>query len=70
MNEILELLKQGCSMHFTSGYVLKGDPVSGYIDTGWLYCSEYIPDGLRTLSLEGLKEALSDAKNFNITERT
>jgi hypothetical protein len=70
MEEILNLLKQGCSIHFTSGYVLKGDPVSGYIDTGWLYCNEYMPDGLRVLNEEGLREALNDADNFNIKERT
>jgi len=70
MKEILKLLKQGCEIHFTSGYVLKGEPDSGHINTGWIYCGEYVPESIKELTEEGLLEAINDATNFNVIDRT
>jgi hypothetical protein len=62
---ILNLLKQGCEIKFPSGYILKGDPARNYIDTGFDIGNGYHSDGLRILNEEGVRLALSDAKEFS-----
>jgi hypothetical protein len=59
---VFELLKQGCEIKFPSGYILKGDPDSGYIETNIELCGEVHTDGLRSLDKEGTRLALNDAK--------
>jgi hypothetical protein len=62
---VFELLKMGCQIQFPNGYVLKGDPESGYIDTGFVIVDELLQDGLRNLSEEGTVDAINDAMTFN-----
>lgn len=52
---ILEFLQQGGELVFPSGYKLKGDPETKYIET---FDTEENPDGLWNLSEEGLDNAL------------
>ena len=59
---LFELLKQGCEIKFPSGYVLKGDPETGYIDCFIELAGERYADGLRPLDKTGTAEALKDVK--------
>lgn len=61
---IFELLKSGGKVEFSSGYILKGDPETNYIDTGYNLCGEYYADGLRILDKDGVRLAIADAKKY------
>lgn len=66
---VFELLKQGCEIKFPSGYILKGDPETGYIDTSIELAGERYPDGLRGLNKEGTRLALNDVKHYEKQQR-
>ncbi len=61
---LFELLKEGCTIEFPCGYVLKGDPESNYIDTFTDLAGVRESDGLRPLTKEGTREALADARHY------
>jgi hypothetical protein len=61
---VFELLQMGCQIQFPNGYVLKGDPVTKYIETSFVVGEELVQDGLRNLSEEGTVEAIEDAMKF------
>lgn len=58
--QILIFLQQGWKIEFPSGYVIEGDPETGYIDTGFTLGEHYVGDGLRILNAEGVRLALDD----------
>jgi hypothetical protein len=60
---LLSLLKAGCNIELPSGYALRGDPDQGYIYETKAGGGH---DGLRRLTAEGLKDALSDAHEDEI----
>lgn len=59
---LYELLKQGCTVEFPCGYILKGDPEDGYIECKIKLAGEIHNDGLRSLDKKGTAEALGDVK--------
>lgn len=59
---VFDLLKHGCEIIFPSGYVLKGDPDTGYIECAIDLAGERHPDGVRLLDKKGVADALKDAK--------
>lgn len=59
---LFELLKEGCTIEFSSGYILQGDPENDYIDTKVKIAGIVSSDGLRELSKNGTRLALSDAR--------
>lgn len=61
---LYELLKEGCTITFPSGYILVGDPDTGYIDTRIELAGERYDDGLRLLSKDGTRLALNDARQY------
>jgi len=68
MIEVLRLLEMGCEIHFSSGYMLRGNPSEKSIYGGYLYCGEYIADTSWPLDLKGYHYALATAKAFNILD--
>ena len=60
-NQILLLMKMGCTLIFKSNYMMKGDPANGYIDLGIVdpfnMPNEYSPDGVEELSYSGVKRS-------------
>lgn len=61
---LFELLKEGCEIQFPSGYILKGDPEDGYIDTAIILSGIRSGDGLRDLTPQGTAKALADARHY------
>lgn len=61
---LYQLLKEGCEVKFPCGYILKGDPDSGYIETEVELAGERSPDGLRALDKDGTRLALSDVRHY------
>lgn len=61
---ILEMMKQGLKIEFPTGYYISGDPSTKYIEMGHQFGS----DGLWDMTLEGVKNAINDAKNYEIEE--
>lgn len=61
---VYEILKAGGKIEFASGYILKGDPSTNYIDTGFTLDGIYCSDGLRVLTKEGTALAIKDAKKY------
>jgi hypothetical protein len=59
-HRVLALMKQGLKIEFPSGYYLKGDLSSGYICLG----HQFGEDGLWDMTLEGAKNAINDAKEY------
>lgn len=57
---LLTLLEAGCRVTFPSGYSLHGDTRNRYIDLSHQFGS----DGLRSLSRDGVTEALCDAAEY------
>jgi len=62
---VCDLLKMGCQIQFPNGYVLKGDPQSGYIETNIIIAGELSNDGLRPLDETGTVDALNDAMSYS-----
>lgn len=65
---VFELLQIGCQIQFPNGYIIKGDPESGYIETKMILGEELLDDGLRALSETGTVDALNDAMTFNVED--
>ena len=65
---VCDLLKMGCQIQFPNGYVLKGDPGSGYIETNVIIAGELSNDGLRPLDETGTVEAMNDAMSYTENE--
>jgi hypothetical protein len=63
---VFQLLQMGCQIQFPNGYVLKGDPETGYIDTKMIIGDELLDDGLRNLTEEGTVDAINDAMTFTM----
>jgi len=65
MKSVLALLKEGCTIKFPSGYIIKGDPKTSYIDT-FIETEDNMvyPDGLRILDKDGVRLALADEKKY------
>lgn len=62
---VCDLLKMGCQIQFPNGYILKGDPQSGYIETNIIIAGELSNDGLRPLDETGTVDALNDAMSYS-----
>ncbi len=58
---ILEMLQQGCKIQFPTGYYIAGEVSEGHIQVGH---SASRKDGLWELNLDGVKEAIKDAKEY------
>jgi hypothetical protein len=67
---LFELLKEGCEVKFPSGYILKGDPDNGDIDTAVELAGERHSDGTRVLSKDGTRLALADARKHEQMQKT
>lgn len=61
---ILEMMKQGLKIEFPNGYYMTGDPSTRYIQMG----HQFGTDGLWDMSLDGVKNAINDAKKYEIEE--
>jgi hypothetical protein len=61
MNTRLEFLQMGGELVFPSGYKLKGDPETGYIDT---FDGMENPDGIWNLNEEGLGNAIKSEQQY------
>lgn len=61
---LFELLQEGCTVEFPFGYILQGDPESAYIEAKVKLAGEISSDGFRTLSKEGTRKALKDARDY------
>lgn len=59
---LFELLKKGCEIKFPYGYILKGDPETGYIQCETELAGDRYPDGCWELTKEGTRKALADAR--------
>jgi hypothetical protein len=65
---VFQLLQMGCQIQFPNGYVLKGDPETGYIETKMIIGDELLDDGLRNLTEEGTVDAINDAMTFTMED--
>ncbi len=63
-HRVLALMKQGVKITFPTGYYLVGDTTTKYIQIGHQFGS----DGLWNMDLEGAKNAINDAKKYEIEE--
>lgn len=61
---LYELLKEGCTIEFPSGYILSGDTEENYIDTKIKLAGKICGDGIRDLTKEGTRLALADARKY------
>jgi len=62
---VCDLLKMGCQIQFPNGYILKGDPETGYIETNIVIAGELSEDGLRPLDETGTVDAINDAMSYS-----
>ena len=62
---ILKMMEQGLRIEFPSDYYLQGDVNQRYIRLGTEIGG---PDGVWNLTLQGVKSALADARDYELKE--
>lgn len=65
---LLKLMQQGLKVELPTGYYFKGDVPTKYIEVGYNTGNGNSSDGLWNMTIEGMKNAIADAKKFELEQ--
>lgn len=65
---LLKLMQQGLKVELPTGYYFKGYVSTKYIEVGYNTGNRISTDGLWDMNIEGMKNAIVDAKKFELEQ--
>lgn len=66
---LLKMMQMGAKVELPTGFVFQGDVKNKYIEVGMdLGTGRIVKDGLWNMTIEGMKNAIADAKKFEIEQ--